>query len=208
MQSVTQREKERIQIQFLSIIVFFLDHKQSSYITTSYFIEQVFRSRRTTNVTTYTPVWEYQTKRPISKLYRILFKISFIDCVRLNKILNEHVDRRVRYDNKSYGLRNFLFSIIYDPNDPELKESLTFLTIPTEERIKLQAQPFDGKKQCWAPDAKESFVAAEVTGGKGEEVIVKTAKGDVCKTKSSINSQKHDAYVRNKIILEFNIEKR
>lgn len=126
----------------------------------------------------------------------------------MNKILNEHVDRRVRYDNKSYGLRNFLFSIIYDPNDPELKESLTFLTIPTEERIKLQAQPFDGKKQCWAPDAKESFVAAEVTGGKGEEVIVKTAKGDVCKTKSSINSQKHDAYVRNKIILEFNIEKR
>ncbi|CAF2365471.1 unnamed protein product [Rotaria sp. Silwood2] len=68
--------------------------------------------------------------------------------------------------------------IIYDPNDPELKETLTFLTIPTEERIKLQAQPFDGKKQCWAPDPKESFIAAEITATKGEEVTVKTSKGD------------------------------
>ena len=54
------------------------------------------------------------------------------------------------------------------------------MTLPTEERIKLQAQPFDAKKQCWVPDAKESFVAAEITGTKGEEVTAKTAKGDVC----------------------------
>jgi myosin heavy chain 6/7 len=67
---------------------------------------------------------------------------------------------------------------IYDPNDPELKESLTFLSLPTDERIKLQAQPFDGKKQCWVPDPKDSFVAAEITGTKGEEVTAKTAKGD------------------------------
>ncbi|CAF3330941.1 unnamed protein product [Rotaria sp. Silwood1] len=68
--------------------------------------------------------------------------------------------------------------VVFDPNDPELKETLTYLTIPTEERIKLQAQPFDGKKQCWVPDPKESFVAGEITGTKGEEVTVKTAKGD------------------------------
>ncbi|CAF3438202.1 unnamed protein product [Rotaria sp. Silwood1] len=68
--------------------------------------------------------------------------------------------------------------VIYDPNDPELKESLKYLSLPTEERIKLQAQPFDGKKQCWAPDAKESFISAEITGTKGEEVTVKTDKGD------------------------------
>lgn len=73
----------------------------------------------------------------------------------------------------------FFSSMIYDPNDPELKESLTYLTIPTDERIKLQAQPFDGKKQCWAPDAKDSFIAAEITGSKGEEVTVKTSKGEV-----------------------------
>ncbi|CAF3884141.1 unnamed protein product [Rotaria sp. Silwood1] len=69
---------------------------------------------------------------------------------------------------------------ILDPNDPEVKETLSYLAIPTEERIKLQAQPFDGKKQCWAPDAKESFIAAEITDTKGEEVTVKTSKGDVC----------------------------
>jgi myosin heavy chain 6/7 len=54
------------------------------------------------------------------------------------------------------------------------------LALPTEERIKLQAQPFDGKKACWVPDPKESFVAAEITGTKGEEVTVKTEKGEVC----------------------------
>ncbi|CAF1238599.1 unnamed protein product [Rotaria sordida] len=68
--------------------------------------------------------------------------------------------------------------LIYDPNDPELKETLTFLALPTEERIKLQAQPFDGKKQCWAPDAKESFVPGEITDTKGEQVTVKTSKGE------------------------------
>ncbi|UJR25222.1 hypothetical protein I4U23_006574 [Adineta vaga] len=68
--------------------------------------------------------------------------------------------------------------VIYDPNDPELKESLKYLSLPTEERIKLQAQPFDGKKQCWVPNAKESFVAAELTGTKGEEVTAKTVKGE------------------------------
>ena len=61
-----------------------------------------------------------------------------------------------------------------------MKESLKYLALPTEERIKLQAQPFDGKKQCWVPDQKESFIAAEITGTKGEEITVKTAKGDVC----------------------------
>ena len=61
-----------------------------------------------------------------------------------------------------------------------MKESLKYLALPTEERIKLQAQPFDGKKQCWAPNAKESFVAAEITATKGEEVTVKTDKGEVC----------------------------
>jgi len=68
---------------------------------------------------------------------------------------------------------------IYDPNDAEIKESMKYLALPAEERIKLQAQPFDGKKQCWIPDAKESFVAAEITGSKGEEVTAKNEKGDM-----------------------------
>ncbi len=57
---------------------------------------------------------------------------------------------------------------------------MKYLALTTEERIKLQAQPFDGKKQCWVPDAKESFVAAEITSTKGEEVTAKTDKGEVC----------------------------
>jgi hypothetical protein len=62
---------------------------------------------------------------------------------------------------------------------------LKYLTIGAEERIKLQAQPFDGKKQCWVPDAKDSFVAAEITGTKGEEIVAKTAKGEVYIFKTS-----------------------
>jgi len=61
---------------------------------------------------------------------------------------------------------------------------MKYLSIPTEERIKLQAQPFDGKKQCWVPEPKESFVAAEITSTKGEEVTVKTSKGEVCLLKT------------------------
>ena len=53
------------------------------------------------------------------------------------------------------------------------------MALPTEERIKLQAQPFDGKKQCWVPNAKESFIAAEIVSTKGEEVTAKTSKGEV-----------------------------
>jgi myosin heavy subunit len=68
--------------------------------------------------------------------------------------------------------------IVYDPNDPELKESNKYLALPNEERMRLQSQPFDGKKQCWAPDAKESFVPGEITGTKGDDVIVKTDKGE------------------------------
>ncbi len=79
------------------------------------------------------------------------------------------------------------------------------MTLPTEERIKLQAQPFDGKKQCWAPDAKESFIAAEITNTKGEEVTVKTAKGEVCILKTSYEKQLFMLY--SLLFLECYIEK-
>lgn len=66
-----------------------------------------------------------------------------------------------------------------DMNDPEVIESLKYLLVPTTEKIKLQAQPFDGKKQCWVAEAKEGFIAAEIQSTKGEEVTVKTGKGEV-----------------------------
>lgn len=66
-----------------------------------------------------------------------------------------------------------------DLNDPEVIESLRYLQVSKEERIKTQARPFDGKKNCWIPDHKEGFVAAEIQSTKGEEITVKNAKGEV-----------------------------
>jgi myosin heavy chain 6/7 len=68
-------------------------------------------------------------------------------------------------------------------DDPEVIESLKYLLVPKEERIRVQAQPFDGKKNCFVPDHKEGFVTAEITGKEGNLVVVKTAKGETQKFK-------------------------
>ncbi|CAF1111435.1 unnamed protein product [Rotaria sp. Silwood1] len=69
-------------------------------------------------------------------------------------------------------------SSTYDHNDPEVVEAMKYLILPPEEKIKLQAQPFDGKKACWVPDPKESYVAGEIVSTKGDDVTVKTSKGE------------------------------
>ena len=66
-----------------------------------------------------------------------------------------------------------------DMNDPEIQESLKCLLISSAEKIKLQSQPFDAKKACWVADHKEGFIAGEIQSTKGEEVVVKTSKGEV-----------------------------
>ncbi|CAF1461794.1 unnamed protein product, partial [Adineta ricciae] len=71
----------------------------------------------------------------------------------------------------------------YDHNDPEIVEAMKYLVLPPEEKIKLQAQPFDGKKACWAPDPKESYVAGEVVSTKGDDVTIKTSKGETVTVK-------------------------
>ena len=68
-----------------------------------------------------------------------------------------------------------------DTTDPEIIESLKYLLVSREEKMKMQAQPFDGKKNCWIPDQKEGFLAAEIQSTKGEEITVKTTKGEVNK---------------------------
>jgi myosin heavy chain 6/7 len=65
-------------------------------------------------------------------------------------------------------------------DDPEVIESLRYLLVPKEERIRNQAQPFDGKKQCFVPDHNEGFLPAEITGKEGNLIVVRTSKGDVC----------------------------
>ena len=64
-------------------------------------------------------------------------------------------------------------------NDPEIMESLSYLLVSKEEKMKTQSRPFDGKKNCWIPEPKEGFVTAEIQSTKGDEVTVKTSKGDV-----------------------------
>ena len=66
-----------------------------------------------------------------------------------------------------------------DLHDPEVIESLKYLQVSPEEKIRFQAMPFDGKKNCWIPDQKEGFLAAEIVSTKGDEVTVKTGKGEV-----------------------------
>ena len=67
-----------------------------------------------------------------------------------------------------------------DMRDPEIVESLKYLLVPQEEKIKAQARPFDAKKNCWVPDKTEGFVAGEIQSEKGDQVSVKTSKGEVC----------------------------
>jgi hypothetical protein len=43
----------------------------------------------------------------------------------------------------------------------------------------LQTQPFDAKKACWVPDHKEGFLAGEIESTNGDQVTVKTSKGEV-----------------------------
>ncbi len=64
-------------------------------------------------------------------------------------------------------------------NDPEVIDSLKYLLVSKEDRIKMSAMPFDAKKACWIPDHKEGYLAAEITSTKGEEVTVKTSGGEV-----------------------------
>jgi hypothetical protein len=67
----------------------------------------------------------------------------------------------------------------HDPNDKELQESLKYLVLPTEEKLKLRSQPFDAKKACWIPDQKEIYIAGEIVEVKGDQTVVKTGKGEV-----------------------------
>jgi myosin heavy subunit len=65
-----------------------------------------------------------------------------------------------------------------DMRDPEVIESLKYLEVTKEERIRLQAQAFDAKKACWVKNPKEGYIAGEIVSTKGEEVSVKQADGE------------------------------
>ncbi|XP_076442418.1 myosin heavy chain, striated muscle-like isoform X7 [Babylonia areolata] len=66
----------------------------------------------------------------------------------------------------------------YDPNDEDFK----YLAVDRKKMMKEQTQTFDGKKNCWVPDEKEGFAAAEIQSTKGEEITVKLVKNNETKT--------------------------
>ena len=63
----------------------------------------------------------------------------------------------------------------YDPQDPDFQ----FLAVDRKKMLKEQTQTFDGKKACWVPDEKDGFIGGEIISTKGDEVTVKTTKGEV-----------------------------
>ncbi len=66
-----------------------------------------------------------------------------------------------------------------DMNDPEVIDSLKYLAVSKEERIRIQTMPFDAKKNCFIPDHKEGFLPGEIQGTEGNMVVCKTPKGEV-----------------------------
>ena len=79
----------------------------------------------------------------------------------------------------------------YDPNDLELQESLKYLVLPTEEKLKLRSQAFDAKKACWVPDQKEVYIAGEIVEVKGDQTVVKNGRGEVISSTSSVQINDH-----------------
>ena len=59
-------------------------------------------------------------------------------------------------------------------DDPE-----SFLSVNRKDQLEAAATQFDTKKNCWVPDQKDGFIAAEVLSTKGEQVTLKTVTGKV-----------------------------
>ncbi len=66
-----------------------------------------------------------------------------------------------------------------DMNDPEVIESLKYLLVPKEEKIRTQAQPFDSKKNFFVVDKEEGFLPAEIQKEDGDNVTLSTRNGKV-----------------------------
>ena len=50
-----------------------------------------------------------------------------------------------------------------------------------KKKVLQEAPPYDGKKNCWIPDEKKGYLAAEIESTKGDVVTVRTETRDVSK---------------------------
>ncbi len=66
-----------------------------------------------------------------------------------------------------------------DMNDPEVIESLKYLLVPKEEKIRQQAQPFDSKKNFFVVDKEEGYLPATITKEEGDNVTLMNRNGKV-----------------------------
>ena len=64
-------------------------------------------------------------------------------------------------------------------NDPEVIESLKYLLVPKEEKIRTQAQPFDSKKNFFVVDKEEGYTPAIIQKEEGDNVTLTTRAGKV-----------------------------
>jgi len=63
-----------------------------------------------------------------------------------------------------------------DLSDPEVIESLKYLLVPKEERIRLSALPFDAKKNVFVTDKHDGYITAIIEKEEGDNVTVKTVE--------------------------------
>ena len=66
-----------------------------------------------------------------------------------------------------------------DMNDPEVIESLKYLLVPKEEKIRTQSQPFDSKKNFFVPCKKEGYVPAVIQSEDGNNITLRTRNSEV-----------------------------
>ncbi|MFH4975662.1 hypothetical protein AB6A40_002371 [Gnathostoma spinigerum] len=77
---------------------------------------------------------------------------------------------------------DFMMDYEKDPGWQYLRQS-------REQMAKDQSRPYDSKKNCWIPDKEEGYVAAEITGTKGDMVTVVSARGNELSIKKDLTQE-------------------
>ena len=64
-------------------------------------------------------------------------------------------------------------------NDPEVIESLKYLLVPREEKIRCAALPYSSTKNFFVPCKEEGYECAEITKEDGDNITLMTRKNKV-----------------------------
>ena len=66
-----------------------------------------------------------------------------------------------------------------DMSDPEVIDSLKYLLVPREEKIRLAALPYSSTKNFFVPCKEEGYECAEITKEDGDNITLLTRKNKV-----------------------------